>query len=136
MALPVITDEVKQAHEQIRAKALRFMTLKLSDDYGSVVIEYSGSSGATYMDFLKTLPHNQCRWGLFDLECEQKDGGTRSELMMLCWSPDESPIRQKMYYASRKDSIRKVMAGIRWEVGATDLTEIDLETILDKVERR
>jgi len=135
MALPVITDEVKRAHEQIRAKELRFMTLKFSDDFGSVVMEYSGSSGATYMDFLKTLPHNACRWGLFDLECEQKGGGTRSVLTMLCWSPDKSPIRQKLYYASTKDYIRKVMVGTRLEVGATELTEIDLETILEKAER-
>ena len=38
------------------------------------------------------------------------------EWILLCWSPDDSPIREKMLYASTKATLKK-------EFGATQITD-------------
>jgi len=130
-----IPDEVVRTYQQIKvSKTLRFMTLKISNDSQKVEVEYTGSVGASYADFLKTLPWNEYRWGCFDFEYEQ-DGELRSKLIMLCWSPSEATIRQKMLYAASQYKVQKMMVGTGMELGAADLTDIPIERILEMLDR-
>ncbi|KAG5519025.1 hypothetical protein PMAC_002556 [Pneumocystis sp. 'macacae'] len=52
------------------------------------------------------------------------------------WSPENSPIKSKMLYASSKDALRRALNGIAVEIQATDLTEVSYDTVLEKVGRR
>jgi hypothetical protein len=42
-------------------------------------------------------------------------------------SPDESRIKDKMLYASSKDSLRRALVGIASEIQGTDIDEIAYE---------
>ena len=133
--LPVITEEVFKAYQELKYdETIRFYTLKISDDFERVEVDYKGPPEATFYDFQKALPHNDCRYGFFDFEYEQ-DEELRSKVLKVCWAPDESRIRSKMRYASAKDMVWKRAIGVGVEIAATDLSEIDRETVLEKVLR-
>lgn len=50
-------------------------------------------------------------------------------------APDSARIKSKMLYASTKDALKKKLVGIGTEIQATDLSEIDYQTVFDKVVR-
>merc|ERR1739847_151481 len=69
------------------------------------VIE-KGTEGA-WKKFTSTLPENQCRYAIYDVEMSIDLGaglppGTRTKLTFIVWSPQSSPIKQKMISASSK----------------------------------
>lgn len=47
-------------------------------------------------------------------------------------SPSVSRIRSKMLYATSKDSFRRELEGIHYEIQATDPTEVDLEALQER----
>ena len=50
-------------------------------------------------------------------------------------APDTAKVKSKMIYASSKGDLRKKLVGIGTEIQATDSSEIDFATVLDKVTR-
>ncbi|GMP46366.1 hypothetical protein CsSME_00014558 [Camellia sinensis var. sinensis] len=56
----------------------------------------------------------------------------KSKIFFIAWSPAVSRIRAKMLYATSKDRFRRELEGIRYEIQATDPTEMDLEVIQDR----
>jgi len=44
-------------------------------------------------------------------------------------------MKAKMLYASSKDAIRKKLVGIGAEIQGTDFSEIDFDTVLERVSR-
>ena len=50
-------------------------------------------------------------------------------------APDTAKIKSKMVYTSSKGDLRKKLVGIGTEIQATDHSEIDFNTVLDKVTR-
>jgi cofilin len=106
----------------------------LGDDNKKIMVEKVMSKEATYEDFLKLLPEDDCRYAVYDFEYRKgEDEGVRSKICFIVWAPDAAKVRQKMLYASSKDSLRKSLAGIMTEIQATDASEIAHETVLDKV---
>merc|ERR1712146_670036 len=92
--------------------------------------------GSDYGQFVENLPKDDCRYAVYDFEYDQPDcGGKRSKILFVLWSPDTAKIKSKMLYTSSKDGLRKKLVGIGTEIQATDSSEIDFETVLDKVTR-
>lgn len=50
-------------------------------------------------------------------------------------SPDTSPVRRKMIYATSKDTFRRQLEGVQLEIQATDQTEIDLKELDERANR-
>ncbi|KAJ2508442.1 cofilin [Coemansia sp. RSA 2052] len=87
-----------------------------------------------YELFVKQLPEQECRYAVYDFAYE-KDGSSRNKILFYAWSPDTAKIKNKMVYASSKDSLRKTLVGIAQDVQATDYEEVSHEAALDKVLR-
>mmetsp|Transcript_20493 Transcript_20493/g.28747 ORF Transcript_20493/g.28747 Transcript_20493/m.28747 type:complete len:141 (+) Transcript_20493:158-580(+) len=115
-------------------KKLRYIVFKLNDTNTEIVVDKSAPSSASYEDFRKDLPADQCRYAVFDLEFTV-DGNPRNKLVFILWAPDNSKIKQKMLYTSSKAEFRKRLVGIGAEIQATDASEIDLETVTEKASR-
>ncbi|KAJ2038197.1 cofilin, partial [Coemansia sp. S2] len=84
--------------------------------------------------FVGKLPEQECRYAVYDF-AYQKDGSDRNKILFYAWSPDTAKIKNKMVYASSKDSLRKSLVGIALDVQATDLEEVSYESALEKVLR-
>ncbi len=83
---------------------------------------------------MEELPENECRYGIFDYEFTD-DGRAQSKILFVVWAPDTAKIKAKMLYASSKANFKKKLVGIGSEIQATDLAEIDEESVKEKVLR-
>jgi len=127
-------DCVNRFNELKLAHAYRYLVFKMSPDLTNVVLEKTDHDGASWEDFERDLPKDDCRYGIFDFEYE-KDGGKRNKIVFVVWCPETSKIKQKMLYTSTKDSLKKKLVGIGTEVQATDASEISREEVLSRVDK-
>eukprot|EP01101_Sappina_pedata_P007249 TRINITY_DN37_c0_g1_i4.p6 TRINITY_DN37_c0_g1~~TRINITY_DN37_c0_g1_i4.p6 ORF type:complete len:138 (-),score=90.68 TRINITY_DN37_c0_g1_i4:157-570(-) len=130
-----VNEDVLQKFQDLKlGHSIRYALFKLNDELKEVIVDTVAAPTATYQEFVSKLPANDCRYGIFDFEYEV-DGGRRNKILFVVWAPDSAKIKAKMLYASTKDAIRKKLVGVGTEVQATDLAEIDYETVLEKVKR-
>jgi cofilin len=130
-----VSEEVLQKFQELKlGHSLRYALFKLSADQSQIVVDITAPPSANYADFVKALPANDCRYAVFDFEYDA-DGGTRNKILFVVWAPDSAKIKAKMLYASSKDAVRKKLVGVGVEIQATDLAEIDRESVLEKVNR-
>ncbi|CAI5490987.1 unnamed protein product [Closterium sp. Naga37s-1] len=116
-----------------KKKAYRFITYKIEKD--QIVVDKFGEPEKTYADFQAALPENDCRYAVFDHEFVTDDHCHKSKIFFIAWSPDTSAVKNKMIYASSKDTFRQQLAGVQIELQATDASEMDLDIIKSKALR-
>ncbi|CAK5173595.1 unnamed protein product, partial [Aphanomyces euteiches] len=111
----------------------RFVTFKIVGD--EVTLDQLGDRDNTYEDFVNAIsgPHtnNECRYGVFDLDCTTKDGRPTSKLVFISWSPDTTTIKNKMLYSSSKEALKRVLVGVGIFLNATDQSELEFASIQD-----
>jgi len=130
-----ISDDVVHKFNELKlAHNMRYTLFKMSDDLTQVVLEKTAPNSATWADFEKDLPKDDCRYGIFDFEYE-KDGGRRNKIVFVVWCPETSKIKSKMLYTSTKDSLKKKLVGIGCEVQATDASEISFDEVMARVDK-
>ncbi|XP_078515508.1 cofilin-2 isoform X3 [Lissotriton helveticus] len=127
-------EEVKK-----RKKAVLFC---LSPDKREIIVEPEkqilvGDIGCTvedpYGSFVKLLPLNDCRYGLYDATYETRES-KKEDLVFIFWAPDNAPLKSKMIYASSKDAIKKKFTGIKHEWQVNSLEDIkDRTTLADRL---
>ncbi|KAG0231273.1 cofilin [Actinomortierella wolfii] len=115
-------------------KKHKYIIYKLSDDLKSIEVAKTAVPSATYDDFIADLPSDDCRYAVYDFDYKITDGD-RNKIVFYGWSPDNAKIKQKMIYASSKDTLRKSLNGVAVEVQGTDFDEVAHDTILEKVTR-
>jgi cofilin len=129
-----VSDECKLKFSELqRKKAFRFIVFKIEGS--QIVVEKYGGPEATYEDFVGALPEADCRYGVYDFDFTSEDGDIscqKSKIFFIAWSPDNSRVRAKMIYASSKETFKRELNGIHYELQATDPTEMDLEVIKDR----
>ncbi|KAG0064293.1 cofilin, partial [Podila epicladia] len=116
-------------------KIHKYIIYKLSEDKTSIEVEKTSEATATYDEFVKELPQNDCRYALYDFDYTLPEG-PRNKIVFYTWSPDNAPIRAKMVYASSKDALRKQLQGIGAEIQGTDFDEVTHEVVYEKVNRK
>jgi len=92
-----------------------------------VVPDQSGASGATFADFVDSLPDSDCRFAVYDFEYTNADGCLFKKIIFVMWSPDNAATKSKMMYASSKDFLKNLLPGIAVEQQATEKGEVDEE---------
>ncbi|KAG4304242.1 hypothetical protein PORY_002423, partial [Pneumocystis oryctolagi] len=142
-------------------KLAKYIIFSINKEKTHIVVEKISES-SNYQEFIKDLPENDCRYAVYDLEYDLEGEGKRKKysnelyryvfsfgmfflyiddymranmyLLMIkrFLSPDSSPIRSKMLYASSKDALRRALNGISVEIQGTDLSEIAYKTVFEK----
>ena len=112
--------------------SLRYLVFKLSDNLEEVVVEHQGARDATYESFLEHFPENDCRYAVYNVEYHTDEDGDRSKIAFYLWAPDTAKTKSKMLYAGTKDTLKKALQGLQVEIQGTDLSEVDLETVIAK----
>ena len=114
-------------------KKYRYLVFDIDYKAGVVVLKETGAYDAPYDDFMETLPDADCRYGIYDYDYTNDDGCKLSVFVFVMWSPDISPIKRKMLYASTKEYFRDCLDGTSVEIQATDISEIDADAMYQKV---
>ncbi|KAJ3273975.1 cofilin [Terramyces sp. JEL0728] len=91
------------------------------------------STPEIYESFKSSIPKDEARYGVFDLEYDLGQNGVRSKLIFIVWNPSEGRIRSKMIYASSKKALRDRLDGIHQEVQCNDLDELAFESVFEVV---
>ena len=130
----VSDDVVSQFNEFKLQKApynYRYYVYRIED--GVVVIDSFGERDATYDQMVDSLPADECRYCLIDMEFETSDGRPTSKLVFVSWCPDTASVRNKMLYSGSKDALKSALVGVSVHINATDYSEIALDTVMPTV---
>ncbi|KAF9565082.1 actin depolymerizing factor [Agrocybe pediades] len=103
-------------------------------DATEIVVEKT-STETDYEKFIADFPEDSCRFAIYDFEFEKEGAGKRNKIIFLAWSPDNAPTKQKMVFASSKETLKRELSGIAAEIQGTDYDEIAHESVMDKVKR-
>ncbi|KAG0029509.1 cofilin [Podila clonocystis] len=124
------------AYQDLKLKKIhKYIIYKISADATSIEVAKTSDAQATYSDFLKELPADDCRYAVYDFDYTLPEG-PRNKIVFFTWSPDGSKIKPKMIYASSKDALRKQLQGIGSEIQGTDFDEVAEEAVYEKVNRK
>jgi cofilin len=129
-----LTDKAKITYEEIyKGKQHRYFVLSIVD--GKIDVEKIGELDATYEDFLTDIKQmdgdkKDCRFAVYDYEYTFLPEGThepqvKSKIFIMCWCPDDGPIRKKMLYSSSFDTLKKAYVGHKKAIQVNDEAELD-----------
>ncbi|XP_037444154.1 actin-depolymerizing factor 4-like, partial [Triticum dicoccoides] len=127
-----IHDDCKLRFVELKSKRMhRFITYRL-ENQKEVIVDQTGEREATYEDFTKTLPENDCRFAVFDFDFTTPEDVPKSRIFYIFWSPDTAKVRSKMTYASTNEKFKRTLDGIQIEMQATDPSEMSLDVIKER----
>ncbi|RLV86953.1 Cofilin [Meyerozyma sp. JA9] len=131
-----VADESLTAFNDLKlGKKFKFIIFALNDKKTQIIVEET-STDQDYEAFLEKLPENECKYAIYDFEYEISGSeGKRSKIVFFTWSPDNSPVRSKMVYASSKDALRRALNGISADIQGTDFSEVSYDSVLEKVSK-
>jgi len=126
-ACQAIYNELKMSHSK------RYVIFKLNDDLSKIVVDCEGGKSETYDDFKGKLPSDDCRYGVVDFDFKYPDGRENNKIVFVFWTPDNAKTKSKMIYASTKETFKKTLVGLGIDMQATDMGEVDVKEVLDKI---
>ncbi|XVF51509.1 hypothetical protein PTKIN_Ptkin04bG0190600 [Pterospermum kingtungense] len=125
-----VNDECKIRFLELKAKrSYRFIVFKIEEQVQQVVVEKLGEPGNSYDDLGASLPHNECRYAVYDFDFTTDENCQKSKIFFIAWSPDTARVRSKMLYASSKDRFRRELDGVQVELQVTDPCEMSLDIV-------
>jgi len=135
-----LTKDVVDTFEELKlGKKLAYVLYRFTDDSKQITTEDKVEKVASktpkeqYEEFIEKLPENQCRYVVYDFTYDLPNGeGTRNKILLITWSPDNAPVRNKMLCASSKDALRRSLTGVASEIQGTDYSEIAFEVVLER----
>ncbi|KAE8717503.1 Actin-depolymerizing factor 7 [Hibiscus syriacus] len=128
-----VNDNCNHKFLELKAKRnYRYIVFKIEDATQQVVVEKLGEPNHKYEDLIASLPANECRYAVFDLDFTTEENCQKSKIIFIAWSPDSSRVRNKMVYASSKDRFRKELDGVQIELQATDLSEMSYDIVKER----
>ncbi|KAH0935562.1 hypothetical protein HID58_012679 [Brassica napus] len=122
-----VEDNCKLKFLELKKRTYRFIIFRI--DGQQVVVEKLGNPQETYDDFTNSLPADECRYAVFDLDFTTNENCQKSKIFFIAWSPDSSRVRMKMVYASSKDRFKRSLDGIQVELQATDPSEMSFDIV-------
>ncbi|XP_017268249.1 non-muscle cofilin 1-like [Kryptolebias marmoratus] len=94
------------------------------------------STDDVFKFFVSQMKTKTCRYLLYDCHFETKEASKKEELVFVMWACECASIKEKMQYASSKDSLKKVMAGIKHELQINDRSDLgSKETFAERIGR-
>ncbi len=112
-------------------KSAKFLLFAMNEEATEVVLTKVGDKDASYQDFIEALPKDDCVYATIDFSFSH-EGRDINKIIFVNWAPDSARVKRKMIYAGTKAVLKDKLVGISFEVQATDLSEIDRDTVLQK----
>jgi len=131
---------VKSTYEEMKMnKTITYVIFGMNDTLTEIIVLSQKDKSGTYEDLVEELlaakdpkGKSQCRYAVMDMPYS-KGGVDKSKILFFAWSPDDSPVKQKMIYASSKDAlVKEIEAGIP-KIQANDDGDLDKRAIQDKL---
>ena len=101
----------------------RYIIYKTNENKDSVEVEKCGERAETFEQFKESMPKNNSRWAVIDLEWIAGDGRKISKICFIMYSPDDNADNsEKFVVACNKDAVKSKVSEVnrdfqvnRWE---------------------
>lgn len=127
-----VNDKCVSAYNALSKRASSIVVLKINAAMTDVEVEKSLPPGSDFESqwkaFTKTLPDAECRYIIVDFQWNDSPTVVKSKVISVLWSSDNSPIRQKMIYASSQEAVLNKMP-VQRSIQATDVDELEYKVI-------
>lgn len=81
-----VSDECKLTFLELKARRIhRFVVFKLDDSMQQVVVDKIGEHTASYEDFCKSFPDQDCRYAVFDYDFTTDENCKKSKIFFIAW---------------------------------------------------
>ena len=81
-----VHDDCKLKFLELKTKRnYRFIVFKINENIQQVMVEKTGSPDETYDDFTNSLPANECRYAVFDLDFTTDENCQKSKIFFIAW---------------------------------------------------
>lgn len=128
-------EKFKLQNSQSATPRRAFIIFRIKDE--KIQVAEQGAADGTWADFLKTLTSNpkDGAYGVFDFHTKTKDDRILQKIIFVAWAPDSGlPVKAKMMYASAREPFKQQLgSGLAYVIQATDLADLDFDTINDLV---
>lgn len=104
--------------------------MKINKETATVELETKGSLGQSagkeaWDNMINSLPGHECRYVVYDLHFEEKDGRKRDRMIFVTWFGPNAFVMERMLYARSKEGVVEKLGGIFFQLHATDLNEAE-----------
>ncbi|GIQ80767.1 ADF/Cofilin/Destrin [Kipferlia bialata] len=113
-----IYEEQKMRHQYV------WTVYRINPEMTLVVPVAQGGPDATFEDFCKELPEEDCRFAVYDAEYTDNDGNSRKRLCFVMWNPDNARVRSKMIYSATQRGFLQNLTGVDTIFQATDAGDL------------
>jgi len=94
----------------------------------------NGGTEMSLAELVKKMPKTSCRFYAFPLKWKQADGD-RSTILLISWVSNNSPVKERMMYASSAETLKKACTGAVY-IDANDYDESEIsKDIITKVSK-
>lgn len=96
-----ISEKCMEHFNALQKRTYSAVVLKIDKEMTEVSVDTTlppsaGDPETEWKDFLKAIPEDDCRFILFDFSWKETPTVTKSKVIMINWSPENSPVRAKM----------------------------------------
>lgn len=116
-------------------KGSNFLTFKINDKGKEIVLDKIADAGEGFEEFVEQLPEDDGLYGVIDVKYETSDNRSTSKMIFVSWVPDTMRIKKKMLYAGSKEALKSTLDGVGISINCTDLSEIDYESVLQRLKK-
>ena len=122
-------DDCKPAFDKVRLGKVKYVTYKIDDKAEKTEVCAIGETKAEFKfeKFLSLLPEMESRYAVLDWDVTTDDGRQFSKLFFISWVPDSCKAKEKMLYASSKQSLRNALSGVHLDHQAADMDDVTEE---------
>ncbi|XP_053565275.1 destrin [Bombina bombina] len=135
-----VHDSVSQAFHSMKLKksAKKAIFFCFSKDEKNIIVDEEKEilSSDCKDDFFQRLKAlflpKQCSYALLDIHYVTGES-TKEDLIFVMWAPEDASIKQRLLYASSKQSVKHVLTGVhkQWEVHSQD--DLTIEQLAQKL---
>ncbi|KAG8933046.1 cofilin [Tulasnella sp. 417] len=133
-----VNEESVRAYNELKqgkpGKKWKYVIYKLNSAMTEIIVDKT-SEDKDYETFLGDLPSDEPRWAVYDFEYSKGEEGKRNKITFFSWTPDAAKIKQRMVYASSRESLKRTLVGIAAEIQATDTEDTEYSNVLGRVSR-
>ena len=132
-------DGCKEAFNKLKFdKNCRYIVFKIQDEvlvwFAFIqIVERVGEKAETWESFIPTLPDDEFRFAVFDLEYTNADNMSVSRLVFVNWNPDSAPIKGKgrVLYATSRENFRSYLDLLTKDITLTSKNDVQYPLTID-----
>lgn len=112
--------------------------MKLNNENTAFELDREGpiipESNAAYefSEFVNTLPPDECRYIVYDVEGQGASGTLQSKLLLISWVPESATIMHKMLYSSSKEALKLDLKLTKQDMLVNDRSELTYDLACEK----